>query len=91
MRESYPDVKIIALTPIWRVDINKPQEFGEPLRFISSHIKKVAKTISKMKVIECINMVPHDSQYFQTDGVHPIDIGFMHYGENIIKEVKSII
>lgn len=91
LRESYPDVKIIALTPIWRVDINKPQEFGEPLRFISSHIKKVAKTISKMTVIECINMIPHDSQYFQTDGVHPIDIGFMHYGENIIKEVKSII
>ena len=91
LRESYPDVKIIALTPIWRVDINKPQEFGEPLRFISSHIKKVAKTISKMTVIECINMIPHDSQYFQTDGVHPIDIGFMHYGENIIKEIKSII
>ena len=89
LRESYPDVKIIALTPLWRVDINKPQEFGEPLSFISNHIKKVAKTISNMTVIEGIDMIPHDSQYFQTDGVHPIDAGFIHYGENIIKEIKS--
>ena len=43
--EIHPDTKIIALTPIWRVDINKPQEFGEPLKFVSNHIKKLSNTI----------------------------------------------
>lgn len=89
LRKSYPDVKIIALTPLWRTDINKEYGFGKPLKFISGHIKKVAKTVSKMSVIECINMVPHDSQFYQTDGVHPIDIGFMEYSENIINQFKT--
>ena len=91
LRKSYPDSKIIALTPLWRTDANKEYGFGEPLKFISGHIKKVSKTVSKMSVIECINMVPHDSQYYQNDGVHPIDIGFMEYSKNIINQFKSIL
>lgn len=40
LRSTYPNVKIIAFTPIWRVDINEPQEFGKSLKFVSSFIKK---------------------------------------------------
>lgn len=88
LRNTYPNVKIIAFTPIWRVDINEPQEFGKSLKFVSSFIKNIAKTTDNMEVIDCIDFVPHDASFYQTDGVHPIDSGFLHYGKNLIDALK---
>ncbi len=88
LRTTYPNVKIIAFTPIWRVDINEPQEFGKSLKFVSSFIKNITKTTDNMEVIDCIDFVPHDASFYQTDGVHPIDSGFLHYGKNLIDALK---
>jgi len=34
------------------------------------------------------DLVPHDSKYYQTDGVHPIDSGFKHYVNNLWKKLQ---
>ena len=91
LRSSYPNVPIIALTPLWRVDINTNYEFGQPLNYISSYISRVAKQVGNITVINCIDYIPHNPSFFQTDGVHPIDAGFKHYGNNLIKEIKNKI
>ena len=91
LRSSYPNVPIIALTPLWRVDIDTDYEFGQPLNYVSSHINLVAKQVDNMTVINCIDYIPHNPRLFQTDGVHPIDAGFMHYGNNLIKELENKI
>jgi len=88
LRNTYPNVKIIAFTPIWRVDINNPQEFGKSLKFVSNYIKNIAATVENMEVIDCIDFVPHDAKLYQTDGVHPIDSGFLHYGKKLIDAIK---
>lgn len=85
VRNNYPDVKIVAITPLWRVDINNEQEFGEPLSFVSNYIKELAKAIPNMVVIDGIDLIPHDPKYYQTDGVHPIDAGFELYSKNLIE------
>lgn len=41
-----------------------------------------------MEVIDCSDFVPHDAKFYQTDGVHPIDSGFLHYGKNLIAAIK---
>lgn len=88
LRNSYPDTKIYAITPLWRVDIDNEQQIGEPLSYITDFIKQVATEISDMIVINGIDLVPHDSKYYQTDGVHPIDSGFEHYVNNLWKKLQ---
>ncbi len=88
LRNSYPNTKIYAITPLWRVDIDNEQQIGEPLNYIADFIKQVATEISDMVVIDGIDLVPHDSKYYQTDGVHPIDSGFEHYVNNLWKKLQ---
>ena len=88
LRNSYPDTKIYAITPLWRADIDNEQQIGEPLSYIADFIKQVATEISDMVVIDGIDLIPHDSKYYQTDGVHPIDSGFEHYVNNLWKKLQ---
>ena len=83
VRNNYPTVKIVAITPLWRVDINNEQEFGEPLSFVGNYIKEIAKSVPNMVVIDGTNLIDHAPEYFQTDGVHPIDAGFEQYSKNL--------
>lgn len=83
LRETYPDTKIIALTPLWRVDINNEQAIGEPLSFVTKFIKQVVRETGNAVSIDCINLIPHRAKHYQTDGVHPIDSGFENYANNL--------
>ena len=83
LRESYPDTKIIALTPLWRVDIDNEQVIGEPLSFVTKFIKQTVRETENAVFIDCINLIPHRPKHYQTDGVHPIDSGFENYANNL--------
>jgi len=89
LRETYPKTKIIAISPLWRTDIDEKQEFGEPLSFICDYIKSVSKSISDMAVIEGIDLVPHIEDCYQTDGLHPIDKGYKYYADNLWNALVS--
>ena len=82
LRENYPDTKIIALTPLWRVDIDNEQVIGEPLSFVTKFIKQTVRETENAVFIDCINLIPHRPKHYQTDGVHPIDSGFENYANN---------
>ena len=90
LRNSYPDVKIIALTPIWRVDIDSKYESGVPLEYIGEYIKNLGNTIPNMEVVDCMDFVPHNSELYQTDGVHPIDSGFKYYADNLWEKINLL-
>ncbi|MBQ8804381.1 MAG: SGNH/GDSL hydrolase family protein [Tyzzerella sp.] len=89
LRNSYPNAKIYALAPVWRSSINDKKQIGVPLKFIAEYIKEVSESISDMTVIDCIDFIPHELENFQTDGLHPIDAGFMHYGKNLWDAIKE--
>lgn len=55
--------KIVALTPIWRADIQDEKQIGEPLSYIAQYIKKVSEHVSDMMVIDCMDFVPHNPQH----------------------------
>lgn len=90
LRKSYPNVRIIAITPLWRADIDNQQQIGEPLIYIADYIKNVARDISDMIVLDGIDLIPHDLNFYQTDGLHPIDSGFEHYSNNLWKKITSL-
>jgi hypothetical protein len=41
-------------------------------------------------IIDGYNLVPHNKKYF-ADNAHPNDEGFAFYGDNLTKELESII
>lgn len=90
LRISYPNVPIVAFTPIWRVDIDAEYQMGVPFGFVADYIKSVAESISDMTVIDCIDFIPHNPKYYQTDGVHPIDSGFEYYGKNLLDNIEFL-
>lgn len=83
LSNTYPDVKIYAMAPVWRTSINDKKQIGEPLSFVVQYLNKVAEEIPNMTVIDCIDFIPHELENFQTDGLHPIDKGFEHYVNNL--------
>lgn len=91
LRYTYPNAKIIALAPAWRVGINKERPMGEPLKYIGEYMEKLSENISNMTVIDCIDFIPHEAENFRKDGVHPVDEGFKHYGKNLGNAILSKI
>ena len=90
LRNTYPKARIVALTPIWRADIHEKKQIGVPLCYITEYIKQVSKNISDMIVLDCINFVPHSPQFYQKDGLHPIDDGFRHYAKNLTIRIEGM-
>ena len=91
LRNAYPDIRIIAITPRWRVDIDNKQEFGEPLSYVTQYIKNIAVHIPNMVAIDASNFIPHEPKHFQTDGVHPLDSGFEHYTKNLWTKISDCL
>ena len=83
LRSTYPDAKIIALAPVWRSDIQDENSEGVPISYVAKYMNHISESISDMTVIDCVDFIPHEVEYFQTDGVHPIDIGFECYAKNL--------
>ena len=38
-------------------------------------------------VIDGMKLVPHREEFFKADMTHPNEMGFLHYGSNLLKEV----
>lgn len=89
LRKSYPKAKILALAPIWRTDINDVKSVGS-LTSVADCFYQIAEKIDNMIVIDCIDFVPHDAEFY-FDSVHPNDDGFKHYADGLWKEIKKNI
>lgn len=90
LSRNYPNAKIFALTPIWRKDEQKEQEFGKFFE-VEEMIRNATDGLENVSVIRGYDLVPHDEKWFADLRLHPNDQGFAHYSENLYKEIKSLI
>lgn len=85
----YPDKKIFYVTPIWRADGERCLLAGtmEDLR------NMVANEASKrnMTIIDGHKLVPHRIEYFADGFLHPNDLGFALFAQNLIKELNRYL
>ena len=85
----YPDKKLFYVTPIWRADGERCLLAGtmEDLR------NMVAQEALKrnMVVIDGHTLVPHRTEYFADGFLHPNDIGFALFAQNLIKELNRYL
>ena len=82
----YPDARIIALAPIWRVDIEKKTNLGD-FSNIAKQIHAIAENIPNMQVIDCIDFLPKTPEIFSDLKIHPNDRGFEYYLKGILENL----
>ena len=83
----YPAARILAVTPLWRDDPPSHSPFGEDVRCIDRLISEICAAILNAAVITGYNLVPHLPEFFSDRRLHPNDIGFALYAQNLLREI----
>ena len=86
--EKYAGKPILAVTPIWREDIDQPKSMGtfeECTAIIREQIVSHG-----LILLEGLTMVPHSMDFF-ADAVHPNALGFGVYALRLIEEIRKYL
>ena len=78
LRSTYPDAKIIAITPLWRknyMDVTACGSFFE----MEKTLEQIASSIPVCTVLQGFDIVPHEEALFADKRLHPNDEGFDRY------------
>ena len=92
IKNIYPDKKIVYISPIWRGDYQRP--FGTQDTAVGGFEESV-KTLQMLAkenglfVVDGIPLTPHHSDFFADQFLHPNDLGFGFYAENLLRELKK--
>lgn len=84
----WPDVPIAMLTPIWRTDYLTRRD--DDFHFMDAHriMEEIASSYPGIHVIPGENLVPW-TPALMNDHVHPNDLGFVHYTERLLDQLKA--
>ncbi len=82
LNSTYPGIPVFVITPIWCTSEKDIKPAGN-IRDIRNEIERIAGLYDSNILVDGLKMVPNMPEYF-TDGVHPNDNGFMHFGLNLI-------
>ena len=85
--DKYPNAKIFALTPIWRLDWEREKPVG-PFHDVETIIREAVKDLPNVTVIRGFEHVPEDIDVFADLRLHPNDIGFDHYYHNLWNKIS---
>ena len=92
IKSIYPEKTIVYISPIWRGDQQKPfgtqdtavGDFEESVKELQILAKK-----NELSVIDGLPLTPHHSDFFADQFLHPNDLGFGFYAENLLRELKK--
>ncbi len=80
---AHPNARIFAITPIWRGDTHRHTLFAGSLRESAELITEICEAFPTVKVIRGDTLTPHYEGFYSPDVVHPNDLGFHFYGQNL--------
>ncbi|MBQ7346824.1 MAG: SGNH/GDSL hydrolase family protein [Clostridia bacterium] len=89
LHELYPEARIYALSPIWRADCAKKTAFGIPAWEVHDLMKELCKDIPNVTLIRGWNLVPHHKNFYSDFSLHPNDLGFALYAQNLYHEIMN--
>ena len=82
----YPTAKIFAITPIWRLNYGEEKPLGDFFT-VERIIREVTAELKNVTVISGFDFVGHDKMLFADLRLHPRDVGFDEYFENLAKKI----
>lgn len=75
LNDVFPGVPLIAITPIWRGDIDEPHAAGQ-LADVDQVIREETQAYANITVVDGLTLSPHDKVFFGDGWLHPNSIGF---------------
>lgn len=90
LAEHYPNAKIFAISPVWREILGEP-DYLETFMQVSKLIESIAARYDNITHIEGIDLIPHDTANYADIRLHPRNMGFDHYADNLIKKIKELL
>lgn len=85
---KYSSAKIFAIAPIWRADLDKETRFGAPFETVAVIIRNACASLGNITVVDGFRMIPHRAEFLSDGYLHPNDLGFTQYTENLCTEIR---
>ena len=89
--QRYPTVKTFVISPIWRPTYTNEKPGYKSFFDIEECIRAAIADKSNMILIPGFDLVPHSEIYYADQVLHPNDMGFDYYFENLWKQIKKYI
>lgn len=85
-----PSAKIFVISPIWRADWTAVKPVGT-FNFVRNTIYNICSKHNNIKVIDGMSLTPHEPSFFADERVHPNDLGFRFYAQNLYNNIHKYI
>ena len=89
IKDAYGTKKVFVISPIWRAN-DKCEPLGEKFHEFRLYIEALARERGFF-AIDGLTLVPPQPKMYNDKYLHPGDLGFSLYAENLIKQIKDII
>ena len=87
LNQLYPTASIYAISPVWRTDATMETPYGSPCYTVHDQMKLICDNIPNVVLIRGWDLVPHIKDFYGDQRVHPNDLGFCVYAENLYREI----
>lgn len=88
LHETFPDVPVFILLPIWRKIAEKEKPLGT-LRDVSARIGASAAKYPNFRVIDCYDFLPHEKWTLRDGSLHPNDQGMDVYAHRLAAVIRE--
>lgn len=82
LRKLYPDLPVTAVTPVFCMHLKHDEALARRFEAVRELIRTEGER-NCVRVIDGDPLVPHTAKFFNEDGTHPNDLGFMQYMLNL--------
>ena len=85
----YPQAKIYAISPICRMDGQRTTPYGAPADAVVNMMRKACRALPNVTVLDGWSFVPAQKAFFSDFYLHPNDIGFACYAQNLYRAITD--
>ena len=86
---NFKNTPVFVITPIWRADNDRMPIIDVPFFKMHDIIKDFCKDYPNFKVINGMNLTPRLEEFYLDKYLHPNDLGFSIYTENLLNEIQK--
>lgn len=85
---NYPQIPIVAISPIWRADSDEKRKFGDFSK-VAETIRIITKQYKNIVYINGIDFIPKNTLYYRDSYLHPNDEGFGFFTNSLIEKINN--
>ncbi len=87
----YPEARIYVILPIWRGKLpEKEKTTKQTFLQMQQGLRAVCEKYANVRVIDGLSLVPHETEFFVEDQLHPNDLGFTQYAKMLERAVRKV-